>query len=74
MGKRIPNVKIITTHSVCKSQQIKFAVNYFASVVSGRRIKGCSHQVGLTDNKHVWPQMYCAANYCKILVFGVKIS
>jgi len=33
MDKRIPNVKRITNHSVCKSQQIKFAVNYFASVV-----------------------------------------
>jgi hypothetical protein len=45
--------KRITTHSVCKSQQIKFAVNYFANIVSDRRIKGCSHQGGLTSNKHV---------------------
>jgi hypothetical protein len=55
LDKRIPNVKRITTHSVCKSQQIKFAVNYFASVLSSRHIKGCCLQVGLTSNKYISP-------------------
>lgn len=36
LGKRVPNVKRITTNSVCKSQQIKFAFNYFASVLSDK--------------------------------------
>jgi hypothetical protein len=74
MDKIIHSVKRITTHSVCKSQQIEFAVDCFTSVVSDRKIKGCSHQVGLINNKPVCPQLYCIANYCRILVFHVKIS
>lgn len=59
LNKIIPNVKRITSHSVCKSQQIKFAVNYFACVLSDRRIKGSCHEVGLISNKYICPQPYC---------------
>jgi hypothetical protein len=64
MVKRIPSVKRITTHCSCKSQQIKFAVDYFASVVSDRRIKGCSRQVGLINKTTCLPT---AVLYIKLL-------